>query len=290
MTKLKKPSNRIRFHLYRYQLLPITQTIQTQFAPVKITSLDDLKEKKNEFFKDSLKQCNFSEKDKIAQDAPHYFSPHIYVLRLAVNRLLRRNTRNFSVEPIENWPYCWVVINNNPTVQKIAVQINPKAFNKTNTVIEMLRKCVDKQLIQYQLRLIIEAMFDKKEFWSIAGQSRGKLLQVDFELISPNLANISKNLSIDLHALQQSTNTQRTHFQLNSDTESCLEVIPEDKQLASLVNYASEGGGDISLRIRGLRKKIRTATSVKETTIEGIDVDHATPEGIATALKEIIDG
>ncbi|MCX5782858.1 MAG: hypothetical protein NTW04_00180 [Elusimicrobia bacterium] len=288
MVEQKISPHYIRFHLYRYQILPISQTIQTQFAPA-INSLDELKANKNKFFEEVLKQCKFDKEDKIAQDKLHFIPPDTYVLRLAAQRSLRVNTRSFSEEQVKNWPYCWVVINNNPNVQKIAVQINHKAFTNTKTISDILRGCIEKKLLIYQLRLIIEPMFDIKEFWSMASQNRGKLLQVDFELISPNLSNISNKLLIDLHGLQKSTNTQSTHFQLNSDKTSCLEINQEDKQITSLVNYASEGGGDISLRVRGVNKKIRTKTSVKETTIESFDIEHIKPEEIARVLNKLIN-
>jgi len=286
MTKQQKPLMRARFRLYRYQILPISQSIQLQFAP-EIKSLADLKAKKNCLFADALQHCKFEKSEKVTHDAIQSISPDVYVLRLAINRTIHRNTRDFAVESIDDWPYCWIVINNNPSIQKIAIQINPKAMSISTTIANVINKCLEEQLRHYQLCPIIEPMFDQREFWGIVGKNHGKLIQVDFELISPNLANISSNVFLDLHSLQQSTNTQRTHFQLNSDKESCLTVNPKDRQLASLVNYASEGGGDISMRIRGYRKKIRTRDSVKEITIDGIDIENASPAEIVARLENL---
>ena len=68
--------------------------------------------------------------------------------------------------------------------------------------------------------------------------------------------------------MYEDTNSHKTRIELNSDKDSHLEINPESKLINSLVDYASEGGGNIAARVEGLRKKIHTAQSKSEFSVE----------------------
>lgn len=64
------------------------------------------------------------------------------------------------------------------------------------------------------------------------------------------------------------TNTQKTKLKLNSEKESYL-VLDENSTLVnSIVNYAAFGGGDIEVKVAGLARKLHTAQSVKDFSME----------------------
>ena len=64
------------------------------------------------------------------------------------------------------------------------------------------------------------------------------------------------------------TNTQKTKLELNAEKESYL-VLDENSTLVnSIVNYAALGGGDIEVKVASLTRKLHTAQSVKDFSME----------------------
>ena|SRR5258706_2907985 len=289
MEQGKQRAQQIVFHLYRYQILPTTQNIQLQFdSPVK--SLDDLKNKKNDFFAEallSIKRIDYSRTElthkvtKLDKDC--------YFVKLAAKRSLKRSTRDFKQEKIENWPAISMIINNHADVQKAIIQFNRKVFTDTANIADLLQDGLNKALKERQLHVIFEKMFEEIKFWQIVDQYKNRIIQAEFELVSPNLANISRSLQFDLQALNRSTNTQKTKIQLNSDKEAVLTLSPDDSMVAGMVDYASQGGGKINLKVRGLNKKIRTSDKVTEVAIDEMVFNNADPKDIRRILGSIIE-
>jgi len=155
----------------------------------------------------------------------------------------------------------------------VAIQYSTKVFSNTNTVAEILEENLNRVLIPMGLHVYFEPLFEKKQFWEIVYTYPERIIQAEFELISPNLANISQALKIDLRSLNTSTNTQKTKLQLNSDKESSLTLSESDPVINSLVDYSSEGGGNISLRVKGLKKKIQTNNSVTSVEVDEIALE-----------------
>ncbi|MFA5118793.1 MAG: hypothetical protein WC695_08100 [Candidatus Omnitrophota bacterium] len=284
----KKRSQQIVFHLFRYQILPTTQTIQLRFdSPVK--NLEDLKAKKNNFFSQALtgmKRINYSRTElthKVSE-----IDKDFYLIKLAAKRSLKRSTRDFKEEKIENWPATNIIINNHPAVQKAIIQFNQKVFNDTKNIADILQDSLNDMLKEYQLHVIFEKIFDEVKFWQVVNLYKNRIIQAEFELISPNLANISKSLQFDLQALNRSTNTQKTKLQLNSDKEAILTLSQEDPLVSGLVDYASQGGGKINLKVRGLNKKIHTSDKATEITIDEMVFNNADPKDILKIIGGII--
>jgi hypothetical protein len=111
-------------------------------------------------------------------------------------------------------------------------------------------------------------LFDKQEFWNLVNKYPKQIKQVTFNLISPNLANISKNLKLDMRELYEDTNTQKTKVELNSEEDSYLDIKESSKFVNRLVDYSSEDGGNIQMRVAGMRKLIHTAQSPSEFNVE----------------------
>lgn len=278
-------TKKIGFHEYRYQILPTSQTIQLDIEG-SIKDLADLKRQKNELFRravSTVKTFSYSRGD-IRHKVWH--DDDIFVLQIGVERDLKRITREFEIEDVENWPTVYVVFNNDPAIQKCLVQ-QGGGFQRTITVLKIIEQSLNAVLARYQLSVAFEPIYSESYFWDLVEQYRERITQIEFELISPNMSNISESLTFDLAQLNRSTNTQRTNLQLNSDVNTALTPTADDPLIGGLVKYSSEGGGDITMRARGVRKKIHTAKGVKEITIEEIEVEGATQEQILRMFKEI---
>lgn len=278
-----KPQQAV-FHLYRYQIIPTSQDIQLRLDS-DIKSIESLKAQKNRIFEDalkSIKSVSYSRTElthKVTE-----IGNNIFLLKLAAKRSLKVSTRDFSEQTIANWPAMSIIINNDPAVQKAIVQFNRKTFADTSSVTDILQDNLNNYLKEYQLHVIFESIFEETKFWEIVSKYQNRIIQAEFDLVSPNMANISKGLNIDLQQLHTSTNTQKTKLQLNSDKESVLTLSKEDPTISGIVDYASQGGGNISLKIRGYYKKIKTSEKVTEITIDELSLSSKNGQEILDRL------
>ena len=275
----------VSFELYRYQLLPVTRHAQQNLFH-EIKSVEDIEKNKNHFVGEILK--SFPKILHRAYDLNQkkiFYENDVLCLKVAVQKSLERNNVNFRREKIEDWPNITILINNKQNIQMIAVSKNEKAFSSSGTVIKSIQTLINNRLKEYQLQMHTEAMFDKKEFWSIVTSNQTRLKSIKFELISPNLANISSKLKLDLKQLNKDTNSHKTNLEFNSPIGATLEVNQGNVMINSLLDYAAEGGGDISFVIKGFKKKIHTSSSVKTVEVDELMVDHLTP----TQLEHFTD-
>lgn len=280
------------FHMYRFQILPKTQSEleakQLHFDFAQPISLDELKARKNEFFIKALRSIQEFEYSR--SELIHQFDAynHTSIVKLAANRALNRETKEFELEAIENWPHLLIIINNDPNIQKIAIEHNFRVFQSTRTVSTILQDNINRHLASKNLHVFLEPLFEKNDFWQTIEKHQDDIIEADFELISPNLSNITQTLEVDLKTLHQNTNTQRTNLQLNSDKDSCLTISKDDPMVNSLVDYSSEGGGNISLKIRGVKKKVHTKNSSKSISIDELKLENASAKDINEIFKTLL--
>ena len=79
-------------------------------------------------------------------------------------------------------------------------------------------------------------------------------------------------------------------MELNSPKNESLENIQqENEDINGLVAYSSEGGGDISLRVSGIRRKIVVSKqSHKEISIEEVFIKGRNPKEIAEIIQNLL--
>ena len=282
-----KKRKKVTFHEYRYQIIPITQHIQMDLNG-EIKSLEDLKRKKNEYLEGILlKVPSMMYSRAEIRHKLLWSKEHIFILQIGVERDLKRSTREFELEEVENWPTVFAVLNNDPTIQKCLVQEHG-GFQSSSTVIKIIEDSINQYLRQHQLALVFEPIYNEKYFWDLVAQYKDRITQIEFELISPNMSNISSSLKFDLVALNRSTNTQRTNLQLNSDADSFLTPTIDDPLIKGLVEYSSNGGGDITVRAKGIHKKQHTSRGIKQTTIDELIITGSSPEALAKTFEELM--
>jgi hypothetical protein len=283
MGKLKQ----IVFNEYRYQILPVSQQFQMNIFD-EIKSIDELKAKKNDIFAkifQAISTFSYPRRQIIHKKVAAI--DDIFLLRIGVERDLKRKTKEFEIEDIENWEPSLIVFNNKPNVQKCLIQQHG-GFQNTKTITKLLEDNFNKPLQEYQLSISFQPIYEENYFWSLVAKYKGKITQIDFELISPNMSNITGNLNLDLGELNKNTNTKTTHLQLNSDKSSFLTPSKEDELVHRLVEYSSKGGGDISIRAKGLKKKIHTSKGINEINIDEIVIEGATKENLVGILKDLV--
>lgn len=278
----------ISFDLFRYQILPRSRTFQPDlFGEIK--SLDDLLAQKNQiFFQALLKVREFETRKTPIRHKVLYQDQDQILYRFASNRSLTRETEEFTEEEVENWPSFLVYIWNDPSEQFMAIQERWSAFQKTDIVAKSITQAVDEVLGENNLRAHPESLFLESEFWDLIDHNTGKIRDIHFELITPNMSNISETLSDELKDFAKSTNTAQTKLNIQADPDSSILLDPDDKNLKGLVSYSSEGGGNISIKVRGLSKRINTKKSKKHIDLTELEIEGKDPSEIADIIKELL--
>lgn len=260
-------SKQASFEVFRYQLV-VDKALQMNMYDYK--SAEDIRADKNNILQKLLTNENFrfhTPKTDITSKLIHTNGALSY-FKLGVKRSAKVFNKDFSENVIDNYPNIIVAINNDPDIQKIAIQNNVLAFQDCNTVSHIVQKSIDSKVKQNNLSFYIEPIFDKQEFWNLVRKYPKQVKQVTFNLISPNLANISKNLQLNLKELYEDTNTQKTKVELNAEEESYLDIKENSKFINSLVDYSADGGGNIQMRVAGIRKALHTAQSPSEFNVD----------------------
>jgi len=278
----------ISFDLYRYQILPRNRAFQPDlFGEIK--NLEDLLAKKNQiFFQAILNVREFETRKTTIRHKILYQNQNQILYRFAANRSLRRETEQFTEEEIDNWPSFLVYIWNDPSEQFVAIQERWSAFQKTEVIAKSITEAVDEELGKSNLRAHAEALFLEAEFWGLIEQNKGKIRDIHFELITPNMSNISETLSEDLKDFAKHTNTAQTNLNIQADPDSSILLDPNDENLKGLVSYSSEGGGNISIKIRGLSKRIHTKKSKKHIDLTELEIDGKNPEESVRIIKGLL--
>ena len=271
-----------RFNLYRYQLLPTDRYFQGDLYG--ITSLEELISKKNEIFHGAIKGSLAFKCTNPETNVKKLFDDGEFILfRIAVNRVVKIETQDFSSKSVDNWPNFLVAIWNHPEQQMIAVQRRTVAFQKPQTVVKILAKSIDDIINKHQLIMAWEPLVEKKVFWNLVNSHKKNIKKVEFELITPNMASISRTLPQDLKELAKKSNAVKSSITLESAADSALVLSENDPIVSSLADYTSDGGGNVSITLSGIKKKIHTSATVKE-----IEVDDAKLEGNAEAIASIL--
>ena len=273
------------FHVYRYQILPLSQQTPLFFRE-DIKNIKELKKRKNEFFAKSILEIQkllYSRADLIHKII--FNDEDLIILKIGVGRILNRNKPDFTEEEIDNWPNLLIILNNKENIQKAAIQFNRNAFSSTNTVAQLLEKTINSYLDKYFLKSHFKPIFTKQYFWDVVEKYPAGITQACFEMISPNMSNISDSLNLDLRLLNETTNTQETNLELNSDKSSHLSFDKDDKFITSLVEYASQGGGNITMKVKGVKKKIHTSDSITEYEIDEFEIKDSSPRELADIFK-----
>lgn len=285
---------KIKFELFRYQLLTSDQKTVQFFSDMK--PAEDVREKKNEYFFEALSSIN-EWKDPVKKleiiSETIYSDDDLYVCKIGARKTLKYTDENFQENTTDDWPHVTVVVNNKPNVQIIAVSPNNKAFSSSNRVVDVMMKTLQDILKSYGLVVYADPLFDKKRFWEIVEKHKGKIYSVKFEMISPNISNIRKTLYKQVLLARDECNAKKTLVELEADKGAALTLNEDNEYISGMVDYSSEGGGEIKIRARGERvittkKQPRSVTvSVRDEDTQG-DFFKETATKLFDKLKKII--
>jgi hypothetical protein len=274
------------FRAYRYQLLPLDRNETKDLYHDQ--SSDEIIARKNQYFAEAL--CHLpkiNHKRVEISISIENIGPDFFKIQLAPSRPLTRETHDYRREKVENWPHIEAYILNNPTDQLLIIQDRVTAFANTDTVANIILRGTRGTLDRIGLSLQIEPLFHEAYFWGLVNDYSNRIAWVEFEFITPNMANISKTLANTLKSLGKETNAVREQLTLRSDPSSSLDISQENATIQGLVEYTSQGAGDIKLKIKGIRKHFQTSNSRREVHLSGIEITAGASE-IAEIIREAL--
>lgn len=264
----------INFHLYRYHLLPIdNKSKQIELFNEEVLTYDELKEKKNDFFREVLNEVASSKNNSHPLKLEHTESD--YFLFKIAQKKTTIITQNFENIAVDNEPFVYVIINNDSNVQKIAISENLDAFSKPTVTRNALKSLFNRHLQKYGLNIEIEQMYDSDNFWNIIDKYKNQITYINFQFVKPNLANISKSLPKAFKDFSDDVNSHESQIIIKAPEKGTLDNIDKkNKAVEGLVDYTSNGAGTIKLKVKNIRKQLNTEESpvifqVKELDIEG---------------------
>lgn len=273
------------FKMYRYQILPIDRHTGDLYDG---RTADELIRQKNEIFAKTIPYIReYRHRGSDLSVRIDSAKNSAFILSIASQRALTRETPDFRVERVDNWPHVIAIVLNRKDEQYVAVQDRPGAFASTDTVINLIEKATRSSLAKAGLRIHFERMFHQSHFWSIVEKHRNKITWIDFEFITPNMANISGTLSDTLKRLAKDTNTTKSNLQLRSDQASALDLHVKDNTVQGLVDYTSAGGGDISIKVKGIRKRIHTSHFTREIQLDDLQISGSADQ-VAGVIREML--
>lgn len=280
----------LNFHLYRFHLLPLKTNTQAynEYFDEKLT-LEELKIKKNEIFKEVLLKLNTTT-DKNKNPIQIYDktdNDECFLYKIA-NKKITTITKNFKHTRTKDEPYVFIIINNNKEIQKIAINENSKAFTNPDSVRNIIKKLLQKDLEKYGINIEIEKLFDKKTFWNYASKYKDQISFINFKIIKPNLANISASLSEDLKKFMNKVNSHESNLKIKAPEKGVLENINQSNpDINGLVDYSSNGGGSVTLKVKGITKSYNTLEKPEIIEIDEMQIEGS-PEEVNKVFATIV--
>jgi hypothetical protein len=145
-------------------------------------------------------------------------------------------------------------------------------------------------LHDYSIVIHIEPIIEATDFWKIVEQHQDAVERLNFNIVKPNLADISKSLKEPLKQLIDNTNSHKTIIHLNAPKNGVLDNLnPDNEQLNDIVNYSNQGGGEpIKIKIKGIKKMVSPKNKIKEIHIDSLEAT-GDPQKIADTLKDLLN-
>jgi hypothetical protein len=280
----------IAYDVFRYQLIPKT-TKQLELFGEQI-SIDELKARKNEYFHQSLLNIrNFiSARGNILLHKIYLDQNDITVFKIGPEKTVTIQDREFEQMTIETVEDVRVIVDNKPDIQKIAISQNYNAFETSFVVANILETNLNKVLDEYGIEISINPILKKEDFWKLIHRYEHKITSLRFEIIKPNISNISGSLGEQFKDLINATNSLKTTVELKAPQGRVLENIDEDnKPLMEIADYAAKGGAsDIKIKIKNVNKVIRTNSTIEKVQISDVEVS-GNADDVAKFYNQILN-
>lgn len=245
-----------RFFIYRYQLLARIDPEKPQFVYMtperSYMNVDDLKSDKNRIFWNMLKDIKFKWPYAEISHEIVFSDEETCLIRMGVNRPTVLRTEDFKSVFTNDWPWIYIFVDNNPNNQFLVVEIEREAWDSPDITINMLSRNINDYLSNYYLVTEIEPIIEKNAFWEFVDKHKGQIKMVEFDMISPNMSNISEKSEWPLREIRDQYNATRQKVRLENTAGSSI-AVKKDKLIVSMADYSLSGGGKTRFKLKGIR-------------------------------------
>lgn len=270
-------SKQVVFSVFRYQLLPISNNFQFRMDS-EIQSIYELISNKNLIFHRVItdEKVRYFGKGYEVISKLESSNEDVYFFRMGVKKTVNIHDENFNEDTIFNYPNSLVYINNDPEEQFLLIEHEPEAFYEPKALKNIIDKSLNNYLNEYGLSVYIRRVTNITDFWETMLLYKGRIKSLRFNFVKPNMSNISSKAVQAIKLLKNQANSHNTKLELNAPKDGVLEnLTPENKEIAGLAEYNANGGGTSTIKLKGIRKSIKT--SKKEIEIK---IDQAVIEGV----------
>lgn len=236
------------FYLYRYQLLPI------DVQPTLLYDLKDLIAQKNKYFHQAVMSLKESWKDTSKKKYWYEIYRHTeksIMLITSRQKNVKVIREDHTEKDVDSFPFCYVIIDNDKDNQIIAIQESTEF--RAKTILKKIEKALQHFLSKKYLIIKFSPIYKEDNFWDFVSKYDEKITSLSFDLITPNMSNISSRLSEDLKKTAKATGTVETNLKFNAASKGALKLSQDNHELDGLVNYAAQGGGGIFVKVKGTK-------------------------------------
>lgn len=275
--------------LYTYQFAPLSNESKNLFESLPTTI--ERMEKKQDYLQSILSDKLFkfkSVRDGIFEHQIRYESNGIVILKLANNKHLSLE-ENFKKKKNNYSPSCFIIIDNRKDIQHIAIEDDVTAFSSTDVVKNILEHSLRKALKAYGLTLSIKKEYQETEFWQLIDQYPKGASMVRFHFSYPNLPRVCDSINELISNQSKLTNSKETTFELKSSNTEQLYLSNENEQLNGLIDASAKSGNIITLKIKNIRKHIRTGKTTKSIEIEDLELQMQNDDLFKTIPEKLIE-
>lgn len=186
---------------------------------------------------------------KIEGSRRHYRHDHlmkptdgIIVLRISNMRTTKIYNADFTSKDYEDYPYCLVVFDNRPGIQRMLLEVKAAAFSDPNTLIRAMQQSLNKILKHYKLEISLDPIFRMQDFKDTVNRFEEGFREVSFCLPHKNLDRVMEEMDLSLYSIRQNWKTQMK-LTFTAPKGGRVPIDLEDEGQMELVKLASGIGG-----------------------------------------------
>jgi hypothetical protein len=251
-------------------------------------NVEELRGDKNNIFMSILKKIEFLRPyGKISHEIVNSDN-ETCLIRLAVDRPTKLRTPDFKTSVFDDWPWIFIYVDNNPKNQFLVIEVNREAWSSERGLVNMLQSNFNDVLREYFLMVEIEPIIEKNAFWEFVEKHKGQIEVVEFDMISPNMSNISAKSKWPLQQIRDEYNATKQTVRLENTAGTSMD-IKNDELINSLAEYSSAGCGTTKFKVRGIKGYKSLSDDKIKFEVESIDVESENSDIFIYLVKKIRD-
>lgn len=232
--------------------------------------------------KESYLRNSFSKSWEFSHFTKPYIYNHVFVIQEYIGGYVAcssetsiRRGPGTHPTPTPDWPHSNVILNFDHSArhQLIAVETN-RRLGRPWPVIRRFVEHINEISPDAQFDIVAVPLADRADYLKAAEEHRGRISEVRFEFVVPNIKFMPSSLRVDLSVGRDEFNAQTMEVAINNKEGNVKADAP---RLVELANEADKGIGTITMR--WLRKVIfRSDSKIKTVDVTArnsiVDIDE----------------